>query len=460
MLFKRIIPIILLLLIISSCGKDKTIEPVVYNEPYYEIDTENEDERLVKIEDIKINLPYSDDYFVNKPNQLNLSLTKISLVLASASFTKYNVMNALTEWGYTNFYYNSQFLYDNDNTKVGFFLSEKVLSDKTIIAVSLRGSYGLAEYANNVLLGLEGDHEGYINCAKDVVKELEEYIENNNIENPVLWIAGYSRGGAVAQAMAKVLPDKYTKYIYSFESPKCMLDDGKDYSFLHNIYLNTDIFTHQFGYGFTYIGNSYNLQELVDRETVLKFVSDNSIDYDIIEFQMYNSFNQVDEESTITSIEFFDLLNKLLYVDKSEINENYYSDLVIDVSKRSEYVHYVQPTIMYFLCLMDKMSLNSMNKIGEYFSNNSIKDVFLDLSSGSYTKVYNRVKEMFGYASISYVASELKPITDNLTKYIYSMLVSSRDTLKTLMTLLNNFPYVVQNHMIYSPFIYLMAIGK
>lgn len=131
----------------------------------------------------------------------------------------------------------------------------------TLIAVAVRGAGYEAEWAGNFRLGEDGEHEGFSIARDQVISFLNDYVEEQNIENEIkIWITGYSRASAVVNLTAatllrdqvvggdkRILPGDI--YAYGFEVPAGTLfslakDENKvskrEYQYIHNIINNND----------------------------------------------------------------------------------------------------------------------------------------------------------------------------------------------------------------------------
>ncbi len=208
---------------ISGCNKKEENPsnlPEEKSEEYKKVYDDEYEVLTEKGELVSHDLVYSDSYFLT--NDYNIDLAKASFALTYASDyidsskeANANFIDIMTKMGYSNFYANEYLYEETDVFGIGVQISSKQTrldgEDKTIVAASIRGfDYGY-EWTSNFYIGQSGDHEGFKIASKVVIHELDNYIENLDNKNIILWLGGYSRGGAVANMTAAYL-DNYINY--------------------------------------------------------------------------------------------------------------------------------------------------------------------------------------------------------------------------------------------------------
>ena len=120
----------------------------------------------------------------------------------------------------------------------------------TLIAVGVRGGGYAGEWASNLTIGQSGRHLGFERSAQKVLATVRKYLQAQGItaaDHVKYWIAGYSRGGAVANLAAgdiSAAPETYFAakqdiYGYTFECPRAAVvtedPDGTVFPNIHNI---------------------------------------------------------------------------------------------------------------------------------------------------------------------------------------------------------------------------------
>ena len=211
---------------------------------------------------------FGDSYFDATPTVFNSHLASASAYLMACSvpggdITKMDreewykqqpkmLENFLTTIGFTNFKANEDYTTQTTFDTIGVGAAYKEINvtggTYTLIACAPRSGQYFAEWANNFYLG-DGSksdymHEGWYNAANKEIKFLQDYVEEYHITGKVkLWLAGFSRGGAVTNLTAALLDNKLDKgekvfgdnvaftfedlYAYTYEAPQGANIDSK-----------------------------------------------------------------------------------------------------------------------------------------------------------------------------------------------------------------------------------------
>lgn len=174
-------------------------------------------------------------------------------------------LNALS-YGDIRHYYNE----GGEDRKIGLSIGSRVRDDKLEVAVVLQGTEG-AEWYSNFDLGYSAEHRGFSFAADFAELKLMDYVFTRAIGlEPSFFISGYSRGGAVANILAKRLSDRYginRVWCYTFASPATTLSRrvGR-YSSIFNLVRAEDFFTRvpPEGWGYIRYGHDISLSDLGD----------------------------------------------------------------------------------------------------------------------------------------------------------------------------------------------------
>ena len=202
-----------------------------------------------RTEPYELSFVYSDSYFLKDATEYDKDLSLLSFG-ASAITEDYLQVKKFFETeqfeDYTPFGYDSEPTADS----VGYTIAHKEIDDSELFAVTIRGfGYGM-EWANNFLIGRTGDHEGFIARANDIYTGLQSYISdyigNKSIK---LWITGYSRGGAIANALSSLIlknkdinVEQDDMFVYTFEAPASLCEENAvAYENVHNITNKADL---------------------------------------------------------------------------------------------------------------------------------------------------------------------------------------------------------------------------
>ncbi len=180
---------------------------------------------------------FDDSVFAQDCGVYQPKLARMSISLAVSAFRDWEQPDRkqhlgedfLTNAGFTDI---RSFDYEGDPTKdtIGMLLARKQLGDRTVVALAVSGEYYRREWVSNLYVGVAGSdpvsrHEGFHQAAEKAFDRLMAYIREHEIgDNWVLWGAGFSRAGAVANitgamVLRQGVPAPEQVYVYSFGSP-------------------------------------------------------------------------------------------------------------------------------------------------------------------------------------------------------------------------------------------------
>ena len=201
---------------------------------------------LVSGETIQWQFAYSDLFFENDPAVYDHLLARASLGLAISSFrtnkeNKYSqdirVRNYLTDAGFDDLLAEGYDEATGEHT-VSTMIASKRLDGFTLIAAVPCGGGYEDEWLSNFNVGTVNRHEGFQEAAQIVEERLTNYIKDHEITGDIrLWMAGYSRGAAIANLVEADMTDsgQFTAvYGYNFAVPKNTKDE-KNYTNIFNI---------------------------------------------------------------------------------------------------------------------------------------------------------------------------------------------------------------------------------
>ena len=205
----------------------------------------------------EVEVKYNNDQFRHAATVFDDDLKMLSLASSGITDTTERATSFFETMYFDNFDYDGYEEITEDT--VGYFFAHKAIDDFDLFAVSVRGfNYG-KEWANNFTIGTEGDHEGFSLRAHEVYLDLVAYISNvlddlnREVESEVkIWIAGYSRGGAIAGLVADNLmrSDHFSigednLYTYTFEAPANVAVENKiEYPNVFNLVNEADLVTY------------------------------------------------------------------------------------------------------------------------------------------------------------------------------------------------------------------------
>lgn len=159
---------------------------------------------------------------------------------------------------------------DAERDKIGMCIASRVRDDRLQIAVVLRGTVG-DEWYSNFDVGYSAEHSGFAKAADFAELKLGDYVFTHAIgTEPEFFITGYSRGGAVANILAKRLCDRYgleRVCAYTFAAPSTTISRRTNrYGSIYNLIRSEDFFTRVplVGWGYTKYGRNISLSDVGD----------------------------------------------------------------------------------------------------------------------------------------------------------------------------------------------------
>ena len=156
---------------------------------------------------------------------------------------------------------------NSDRDKIGMCIGSRKKGDRLQIAVVLRGTCG-DEWYSNFDIGYSAEHSGFAKAADFAELKVGDYVFTRAIcVRPEFFITGYSRGGAVANILAKRLCDRYgIDYVcaYTYAAPSTTISRRTNrYTSIFNIVRQEDFFTRVplEGWGYTKYGKNISLSD-------------------------------------------------------------------------------------------------------------------------------------------------------------------------------------------------------
>ena len=189
---------------------------------------------------------YSDDLFTRSGYTYRKDLALMSMGLAFAAYTSKdsektdnyatgnrNFVSMAEQCGFENIQSNKWMFQPAEADSIGISCASKTIRDNggsyTLIAVGVRGNNYHAEWGGNARLDASGEHKGFALGRDQVLDYLRTYIADTGISGRLkIWIAGYSRGAAVANLTAarirQQLPQiaQENTFVYTFAAPAAL----------------------------------------------------------------------------------------------------------------------------------------------------------------------------------------------------------------------------------------------
>lgn len=207
----------------------------------------------------EVEISWDDAWFAEDAGVYRHELALSSMALSGAAYVRESkvpgIQDALGALGFENIQsYHYQFTLEPGD-QVAYTFALKKVDDSAgtpvwLAAVVVRGTGEYTEWASNLNVGKEADHEGFAKAAQELLNNLEQYLGKVGIteKDPIKFlITGHSRGGAVANLLAARLPgegwaEKEAVYGYTFAAPAVSVDAAEEgYGNIFNIINGDDL---------------------------------------------------------------------------------------------------------------------------------------------------------------------------------------------------------------------------
>ena len=264
---------------------------------------------------------YTDDYFKASGKEYNghLATTSFSLAVASVSSTREpfttdgytrksrNVSAFLEDIGFSEIQVNEDYKLKPTKNSIGVACAYKTIDDGDksypLLVIVPRSAGYEAEWGNNFVLGATGDAKGFDNCADTCLAFAKEYVAQTGLSGDIkVWVPGYSRGGAIANLIARKLIDAPSEYLgeavtldsdnlyaYTFGTPSAASSENdprnERYAGIFNSFSTDEISSSMapVDMGFERYGTDIILKDDEQFETMLRYL-------EICDSGIYNSY--------------------------------------------------------------------------------------------------------------------------------------------------------------------------
>ena len=309
-----------------------------------------------------IEYQYSDGFFKEDAEVYNKDLSMLSLGAALSATYEEWVSDFLSTCKFENPLLHD---YDKEPTKdtLGYALAHKEIDGSELFTVLIRGHEYKAEWQNNFMIGLEGDHEGWLARSTELYSALSSYINTYKAEKSIkLWIVGYSRAGAISNLLSNLIlrsdginVNPKNMYVYTFEAPASVCEEHvQEYKNIHNIINSADIVTYipPTQYGFNRVGVDF---EIYDAD-IANLIKSFDAQIEIPEFVTFEGGDQTINDD-VECAPF--LINSIFEYD---------DDLEKSARTREEYVERYQAGLSYAIGIIFGFSAQTRSELMNRFS--------------------------------------------------------------------------------------------
>ena len=352
-----------------------------------------------------VSIHYEDGYFMGNANTYDGGLALLSLGSTFSSIDENKGENFYDTMGYDRITFHG---YEGEPTEdsVAFTLAHKKINDNDLVALSIRGFDYKKEWANNLIIGKEGDHNGWSLRTNEIYAELKFYLQDYS--NLKLWITGYSRGGAIANMLSskiiksdEIEVSNENMYVYTFETPRGLLaENAVAYENVHNVVNEADAIAKitPAKYGLYRCGtDQYIYDETVD-SLLRQFDSKIKLDSFVPKNGNYSD-----------DIQFSDyFINQLFKVQDDEYK-------AYSIESRDYYVDNMQPSLAYFLAMIFSLKSSTLASISDAFQNMSMLDMLALYAEDGF---YNFLKPFIDEDGYPYVEADMKYHCDKVFKFL------------------------------------------
>ena len=348
---------------------------------------------------------YETDFFRKDACVFDKSLALLSYALAAAN-SEDNAVDTFNKMGFDNLkqHWNG----DSDIDGCSYVIGHRKVDDSELVAVYIKGIGYNVEWAGNMMMGGSGNHYGFETAAAEVYTALKDYLAANYPgKSPKLWITGYSRGGAITDALAyNILTQKEINieqkdlFVYAFEPPASVSSDAisEEYPCIHNFFVEADLVASippaipSVDYGLSHPGVDVKMASSVDRvsECLHKYV-DSGINMP--------EFTSADD--------YADPAEFLTYFIKGATSAAE-DESAASLESRAKYYSTIQGRLTYLVEVLMKNNRAGLGALIQYISDNKDQLMSLFLRWIAADGFYNDLCPLLDSCGTEYVATDLE----------------------------------------------------
>lgn len=355
-----------------------------------------------------------DDYmFGYDPFYFSYELAFLGFGNAIANQNKTMMNKFYEDGGFDHIYLSETYDIAPTQDSIAYAFAHKVIFGGDTVFVSIRGFNYQKEWNDNFNLGETGEHQGFAARADEVKLALEEYLSLSGYTHDVqLFISGYSRGGAVANLLAKRFDDEFEAnpdsiysyiYAYTFEAPRGGIGDdlGNKYGNIFNVINSGDLVTYVApnDYGFIRYGRDIDLYNS-NIDSIVSAFDPNLVLPAFVPATDYSNDPEL-AEYIIESMTSYEGTGN----DGDPRSSN----------TREAFVNNYQPSIGYMMGLFFSLKSSTINSIKEGLANLSmLQKMALMFENG----IYNFLKPYLDADGVNYDDTELRTHCNVLLEFL------------------------------------------
>lgn len=350
------------------------------------------------------------------------------------------------------FYYSDGYKIKPTKDSIGFAIGRKEFDKTAVVVVTVRGFGYDSEWISNFEVGKTGDHKGYNDSAVKVIDGIKNYLKDVNKPNIKILVTGYSKGGAIANQVGKLLVDdiaSYEKiskdnlYVYSFNSPQTTIqkNDLEKYNNIFVYYSKNDVVHHILpSLGFNNVGNQIDIFYNEFYDDLAKQYKYTKKEFSEATFNLVSMKVEPKETDIKTIDKFLEKAFKMLYFDSD--NPEYFI-----IGTREKFMDNLFDSIEYLFSLVYD---DENNYVGA-FKNLSIDKIgvsnLLNLFVKDSHALYDIVKKIFDDAKLPYDEAKLKKACDAFQNTLYTYFIQYNvEFLNLVASAIYNINTILPNH--------------
>ena len=369
-----------------------------------------------------VTLNWSDELFLKDAKKYDKDLSLLSYGASMSTISGSVATKFFQDMSYDHIEVSASYQSEPTKDSVRYVMAHKVISDYDLVALSVNGlNYG-AEWANNLTIGEEGNHEGFAARVSEIETALQGYIKQNTSKRLKLWFNGYSRGAGISNLLTNdilrndlISVAQENMFVYTFEAPRGVETTiASPWENVHNIMNSADIVTYiaPEAYGLSRCGNDIDIYD-PNVSSLMKSFDSN---IDLAEFVPNEGYWEKDQDV-------IDFCIKSLLTKADENNS---------LDTREMFVKNYQEDLGYAIGIVFRLSAPAMDEIKATVSQMSFSELFGLLDGEALCEF---LKPFLDKYNVSCDATKLRAACDTLVK-----LVTGPGTFLLLMLIGNNNP--------------------
>ena len=357
-----------------------------------------------------IEIRYEFDYdlkdFGKDSTVFNKNIALLSFAKETMATDAANIHTFYTDLGFDSIYRSESYAQPDHKDTIQFAMAHRDMAEFHLVSVATNGLTYKKPWANNFVLGLEGDAEGFVIPALTIIDQIKSYVGHYTDKTVKLWISGYSRTAAVTDIVSYRLIDQGVfaekdLFVYTFEAPQAVSSaNTKQYNSIFNIMNQADLVTHvaPSAYGLKRVGRDIDLHN----DQIDTWIT--QIDSRIQLAPFHPSKGIETEGQNVESI-----LTALM-----DPSLNLSEDVGMDT--REHYVKFHQNAISYALELFMGLKFSTVVALLEGINVNALASFMAE------DGLYNYLKSVLDAQKETYDDQKLRDMSNSIAKMLTSMI--------------------------------------